>query len=100
MKALPEGARAYRRTPEFDETSVPDALLRRHDTKAGTWGRIHVLEGRLRYRILEPAREEHVLEPGRDGIVEPQVPHEVEPLGPVRFYVEFLREESAGEGRT
>ena len=43
---------------------------------------------------------EHVLEPGRDGIVEPQVPHEVEPLGPVRFYVEFLREESAGEGRT
>jgi hypothetical protein len=50
-----------------------------------------VLEGSLRYRILEPALEEHVLTPGRPGIVEPGVPHEVEPLGNVRFYVEFLR---------
>jgi hypothetical protein len=26
-----------------------------------------------------------------DGVVEPRVPHEVEPSGTVRFYVEFLR---------
>ena len=35
--------------------------------------------------------EEHVLGPGVEGVVEPEVPHEVEPLGPVRFFVEFLR---------
>lgn len=91
MKSLPEDATPYQRTPEFTDQSVPAGLLRRHDTKAGVWGRICVLEGRLRYRILEPALEEHVLEPGRDGVVEPRVPHEVEPIGAVRFYVEFLR---------
>ncbi|MEM9177761.1 MAG: DUF1971 domain-containing protein [Myxococcota bacterium] len=92
MKTLPDAAQAYKRTPEFTETTVPAGLERRHDTKAGVWGRIRVLEGRLRYRILEPDVEEHVLEPGLDGIVEPQVPHHLEMLGPVRFFVEFLRE--------
>ena len=91
MKSLPEQMRPYRRTPEFTERSVPAALLRRHDTKAGVWGRIHVLEGELLYRILEPAIEEHLLSPGRDGVVEPEVPHEVAPRGRVRFFVEFLR---------
>ncbi len=91
MKALPTAAVPYRRTPEFNETSVPAALLRRHDTKPGVWGRIEVLEGELIYRILEPAIEEHLLQPGVDGVVEPGVPHEVEPRGAVRFFVEFAR---------
>jgi tellurite resistance-related uncharacterized protein len=85
---------AYRRTAEFTEATVPAALLRRHTTKAGVWGRIHVLEGALRYRILEPVVEEHELSPGRVGVVEPEVPHEVEPQGSVRFYVEFLQRPS------
>ena len=32
-----------------------------------------------------------MLTPERPGVVEPEVAHEVEPLGPVRFLVEFLR---------
>jgi tellurite resistance-related uncharacterized protein len=91
VKTLPAAAEPYRRTPEFTETSVPAALLRRHDTKAGIWGRIEVIEGELLYRILEPIVEEHLLRPGLDGVVEPEVPHEVEPRGPVRFFVEFAR---------
>lgn len=91
MKPLPSDAAPHRRTPDFTEATVPAGLLRSHTTKAGVWGRIHVVEGSLRYRILEPSVEEHVLEPGRDGVVEPGVAHEVEPLGPVRFFVEFLR---------
>jgi len=90
VKPLPDDAEAHRRTAELTEATVPAGLRRRHTTKAGVWGRIRVLEGRLRYRILEPEIEEHVLEPGRDGVVEPGVPHEVEPLGAVRFFVEFL----------
>jgi tellurite resistance-related uncharacterized protein len=84
----------YRRTREFSESTIPDALRRRHTTKPGVWARICVVEGSLRYRILEPAREEHVLSPEQPGIVEPEVPHEVEPLGRVRFFVEFLRDAS------
>lgn len=60
-------------------------------TKPGVWERICVLDGSLRYRILEPVREEHVLSAELPGIVEPEVPHEVELLGHVPFFVEFLR---------
>lgn len=91
MKSLPEGLQAYKRTPEFTRNSVPAGLLRAHTTKPGTWARIVVLEGRLAYRILEPREESVVLTPRCEGVVEPQVPHEVEPLGEVRFYVQFYR---------
>ena len=81
----------YKQTPVFDETSIPAGLLRRHTTKAGVWARIHVLEGELVFRILEPAPSEVRLSPTQGGEVGPQVPHEVAVCGPVRFYVEFLR---------
>jgi tellurite resistance-related uncharacterized protein len=97
VKSLPFRAEAYRRTAEFTESTIPDGLRRRHTTKPGVWGRIAVLEGSLRYRILEPEVEEHVLTPGHPGVVEPGVAHEVEPLGAVRFFVEFLRLPGGGE---
>ena len=91
MKALPHGVSRYGGTPEFSEGAIPANLLRSHRTKAGTWARIVVLEGRLLYRILEPEFEEIELSPERPGVVEPEVPHEVEPAGRVRFRVEFWR---------
>ena len=91
LKTLPSDVVAYQRTPEFSETSIPAGLRRRHTTNAGVWGRICVLRGSLRYRILEPEPEEHVLTPERPGVVEPEIAHEVEPVGEVRFFVEFLQ---------
>jgi tellurite resistance-related uncharacterized protein len=95
MTALPAAARPYARTAEFTEATIPAGLLKAHTTKPGSWGLIHVLEGRLAYRIRDPRRTacESVLSPeAPPGVVEPTVLHEVEPLGAVRFYVEFLRE--------
>jgi tellurite resistance-related uncharacterized protein len=91
MKQLPCNLAPYKRTPEFTETTIPDGLLRSHNTKSGVWGKIVVLEGSLLYRILEPEAEEIELNPERHGVVEPEVRHEVKPLGSVRFYVEFYR---------
>lgn len=91
MKPLPEGAVRHGGTPEFSEGSIPAGLLRSHRTKAGTWAKIVVLEGRLLYRILEPEVEEVELSPERPGIVEPEVAHEVEARGRVRFRVDFWR---------
>lgn len=93
---LPGDVRAYHRTAVFTGTTVPAGLLRAHNTKAGVWGLIHVLEGRLAYRITDPrlAPSETVLTPETaPGVVEPTILHEVEPLGPVQFYVEFHRRE-------
>lgn len=92
--ALPAGLASYRRTPDFSESSVPAALLADHNTKAGTWGLIHVERGKLRYIITDPQRiaTEIVLTPGTPpGIVEPTIRHHVEPIGPVSFHVEFFR---------
>lgn len=93
--SLPPDVRFYRRTDVFTEETVPKGLLKSHFTKAGVWGLIHVLEGRLAYRVTDSTRpaSETVLD--RDtspGLVEPTILHEVEPLGPVRFYVEFHRQ--------
>lgn len=78
----------YRSTPEFDEHTLPRGLRQEHRTKAGTWGVIRVLAGRLQLRVLEPLAE-HTLEPGRPGLVLPEQPHLVAPLGPMRMQVDF-----------
>jgi tellurite resistance-related uncharacterized protein len=91
MKTLPENVNSYKKTPIFTNDSVPKGLLRAHQTKAGTWGKIVVLEGELQYRILEPELEVINLSPSLFGVVEPTVLHEVEPLGLMRFYVEFYK---------
>ncbi len=90
MKTLPPDVKPYKQTPEFTESTLPNGLLKDHQTKAGVWGKIVVLEGKLLYTIQQPP-EETVLEPGKPGVVEPTVLHHVQPQGPVRFYVEFYQ---------
>ncbi|MFT4519201.1 MAG: tellurite resistance-related uncharacterized protein [Halioglobus sp.] len=91
MKKMPEQVTSYKKTPEFTNVTVPKGLLKAHQTKDGTWGKIVVLSGQLQYRILEPELEELVLSPEVPGVVEPTVLHEVTPVGEVIFYVEFYR---------
>jgi len=81
-------AAPYKSTPVFDEVTLPARMQREHRTKAGAWGVIRVLEGRLRYQVLDPGSEA-ILEPDRPGLILPEQPHLVEPLGPVRLQVEF-----------
>ena len=86
--SLPPGLAAYRRTPVFTETTLPAGLRHRHQTKPGVWALITVLEGRLRLRRLASGAASD-LDPAAPGVIAPEEPHEVEPLGPVRFFVEF-----------
>lgn len=88
---LPPGLTAYKRTPVFNENTVPPGLRREHRTKDTVWALIHVLEGKLLYRILLPPGEQ-VLTPEKPGVVRPGQPHEVTPVGHVRFFVEFYAE--------
>jgi tellurite resistance-related uncharacterized protein len=81
----------YKSTPVFDETTLPAGLRREHRTKPGVWGVIRVLDGRLRYQVLDP-ESEVILGPGRPGLVLPDQPHCVEPLGPMRMQVDFYNQ--------
>lgn len=78
----------YKSTPIFDENTLPVGLRKEHRTKTGVWGVIRVLDGRLRYRVLDPASET-ILDAEHPGLVLPDQPHLVEPLGPMRMQVEF-----------
>ena len=92
--SLPQDVQPYRKTDVFTQATVPAGLLRAHTTKEGAWALIHVLEGRLAYRIKDPRRlaSTVILTPdGPPGVVEPTILHDVEPLGAVRFFVEFHR---------
>ena len=87
----PDGLIPYRRTPEFDETSIPAGLRAEHATKRGTWARIHVLSGALRYLVGAPVHRAFRIVPASSAIVVPEVPHRVAAEGAVRFFVEFWR---------
>jgi tellurite methyltransferase len=80
---LPEQLDVVRRTEVWDERSMPAALRRAH--------RLHVQEGRL--RLVAQTRPPLELEVGTEApqAIPPDVEHRIEPLGPVRFFVEFLR---------
>lgn len=95
-REIPEGHVAHRETPRFTHETVPDALLRAHTTRRGVWARIHVVAGRLDYRIHAPFCERHVLVPGVPGVVLPEVEHAVACPEPVEFYLELWR---AGQAR-
>lgn len=81
----------YRSTPVFDQETLPAALRANHSTKAGVWGLIRVIEGRLRLSYTSPPAE-RALEAGESGLVEPQQVHFVTPLGPMKMQVDFYNE--------
>ena len=95
MKALPSNVVKYSQVPKigtFTTNKIPKGLLREHTTKAGTWGVIRILKGKLRYTINEPSPAEYILDKDSRGIIEPQVKHEVAALtDDLEFFVEFYR---------
>jgi tellurite methyltransferase len=87
---LPEDVRLVRSSPEWDERTMPAALLHAHRVGAGTWGRIVVHDGRLRFVASTRPALEVELGPRSTQAIPPEVDHEVRPLGPVRFVIDFL----------
>ena len=91
MPRLPDGVEVYKETAVFDESTVPAGLLASHSLRAGTWGRIVVLEGKVDYVIEDDPPLAFVLRPGVDGTVAPESPHHVRLQPGARFKVCFLR---------
>ena len=77
----------YRVTPVFDERTLPAGLRREHRTKVGVWGVVRIIEGELRLSFADGRSQ--VLSAECPGLLEPDEPHWVTPLGPMRMQVEF-----------
>ena len=88
---------AYKRMPLWTKDTMPEAVQRRHNTKVGTWGKITVLKGKLKFIELTEDGEEvtsHVFEAGADNpMAQPQAWHRVEALtDDVEWFLEFYCE--------
>jgi len=84
-------ASPYKTTTVFDEATLPAAIRNAHNTKAGTWGLLRVLEGAVTLVFHDPERRVTVT-PDRPATIPPQAWHHVETAGPMRMQVEFWRE--------
>jgi len=78
----------YRSTPVFDADTLPAALRREHSTKAGVWGLIQLLEGSVELHFADGSAAKR-LGPGVPGLVAPEQPHWVIPLGDFRMRIDF-----------
>jgi tellurite methyltransferase len=91
MPRIPPEASEYKRTGIFNVLTTPAGLRKSHTTKAGVWGEIVVLEGRVLYVIENEEDASFILQPGVPGGIAPQAPHHVDPYDDARFFVRFLR---------
>jgi tellurite methyltransferase len=91
---MPEGLTPLGTSAIWDEQTMPDGLRRSHRVAAGRWGLINVLEGRLRFRAQTSPPIQTTLQPGSNQPIPPEISHEVEALGHVRFEITWFSKSS------
>lgn len=91
MPQLPEDVELYKTTKVFKNDTIPTALLKEHNTKEGTWARIVVLKGYLKYVLPGPDPKTFVLTDNFCGVSPPKVRHFVDPVDEVEFFLEFYQ---------
>ena len=73
----------YKQMPVWTADEIPEALLSKHNTAAGTWGCLNVLQGRLNFNEVDEAgniTDTHELTPeSGDWIIHPQAWHFIAP---------------------
>jgi tellurite resistance protein tehB len=96
MTQIPENFYRYKQTDIWTNETIPEAILNKHNTKAGVYGKILVLEGALAYTAFKDTKGEvdykAVIKAGSHGVSAPQQWHKVEPIGETKFLVEFYQE--------
>lgn len=91
---VPQGFSIARSTPLFGRQSVPQALLRRHNTGPGVYGQVCVMTGTLKYFGFADADADEpektiVVAEGEFVVSPPQYWHRVELSADARFNINF-----------
>lgn len=84
----------YKKMPVWNKDSLPKMFQEKHNTKVGTWGKITVLQGKLKFYVLTEQGDivsEHIFTAQDDTpFVEPQLWHRVEAASDdLQCYLEF-----------
>lgn len=87
---LPDGLQLVRTSPHWNEHTMPSGLKRSHQIAVGTWGRIVVHDGTLRFVARTEPELNVIVGPRFTQAIPPEVEHNVEPLDQVRFSIDFF----------
>lgn len=90
---LPECVRLLHRS-QWDERSIPDALLRSHHFAEGTWGHITVQSGQLHFETNGEVVMNIPISSGSSQSVPPGLDHRIQARGPVRLTIDYLAVEA------
>ena len=69
---------------------MPETLRRDHRVASGTWARLRVEDGSLRFVARTDPITDVIVESDRPQGIPPDVEHQIEPQGPTRFAIDFL----------
>lgn len=95
---LPDGLAVVRVTDTWDDQTMPAGLRRAHRVAGGTWGRLRVEAGEIRFSArTDPAIDVLLVAPSSQAIP-PGVEQEVELRGGARFFLELLRPGTGAAG--
>lgn len=86
---FPDGLKPYKKTPIFNQETIPKGFRRAHSTKKGVWALITVLSGNVRYVVDYLGSKSMNLDQYSQGVISPQMEHHLEVIGDVELYVEF-----------
>jgi tellurite resistance-related uncharacterized protein len=86
----PPQATPYRTVGPWEASEIPQGLLTEHRLKPGTWARLQILRGSVRFVWDDGASEAIVLCHGTHDIP-PEIPHHLELIGDVRLQVTFWK---------
>ncbi len=86
----PAGLAVVRTAGPFDAATLPAGLLKDHVVADGTWGCLHVLEGRVTFCLRAEPPSIVDLGAGEQQNIPPGLPHALILAGPVRLTIDFL----------
>jgi tellurite resistance-related uncharacterized protein len=86
---LPEGLTPVRRLGPFDRDGLPAGLRRVHRLGTGTWGLLAIRKGEIALALPDNGPE-MTLSAGQVQAIPPEVPHRLNPRGPVELTIDLL----------
>lgn len=95
--ALPDGAECYKTIGPFLQADIPAGLLREHSLKAGVWGVLTLIEGRLRFVWDDDSGAFEELHAPARIIVPPTVHHHLDKLRDAVIAIEFFVSNNSGK---
>lgn len=74
----------YKIMPEWNASNIPKGFKAKHNTKVGTWGKLRVIAGKLKYYALDESgvtTDTAVFDSASDiPFIQPQAWHKIEPI--------------------